>query len=115
MQLIWTGAYLCDRNKLRNITAAIDQIDQLRAQEGANESDFDELVLELMPGNICGYYYVDHATRSFRWLHDHNITYYIEEVKGAESPAHISMVHRDSAFCTLMMTQLGHEIEAQYW
>ena len=105
-QRIWTGAYLCDRNKLWNITSAIDQIDQLIAQEGANENNFDELVLELMPGpgNICGYYYVDHANRSFRWLHDHNITCYISGVIGAESPAHISMAHRDSAFCTLMMT-----------
>ena len=90
---ILTNAYLCNDEVLYDINAAVDDI----LAKDFDQDELEELVLELMPPNDdkieikCGYYFVNHNSRSLRWLEDFDISDLLGEARGANSRAHISM------------------------
>jgi hypothetical protein len=107
---ILTNAYLCNDEVLNNINAAVDDI----LAKDFDPNELEELVLELMPsdeeeeGTVseltppeddkieikCGYYFVNHKSRSIRWLEDYGFPNLLAETRGANSLAHISMPFR---------------------
>ena len=104
---ILTNAYLCNDEVLYNINAAVDDI----LAKDFDPNELEELVLELMPPGKetvseltppdeeeieikCGYYFVNHESRSLRYLEDFGFSNLIYEARGANSRAHISMPFR---------------------
>jgi len=73
------------------VDACISKIYNLLALADFDKTNLDELVIDLMSETKCGYYFVNHKDRSLVWLHDFDISGYTNEIKGATSPAHISM------------------------
>jgi hypothetical protein len=73
------------------VNACITKIYNLLALADFDKTNLNELVIDLMPEGKCGYYFVNHKDRSLFWLHDFDISEYINDVRGAISPAHISM------------------------
>jgi hypothetical protein len=53
-----------------------------------------DLVLDIMPTEnekmLWSYYYACHKTRCLFWLDEYDASYMISEIRGVESPAHIS-------------------------
>jgi len=87
---ILTNAYLCKDEVLKNINAAMDDI----LAKNFDRNEFEELVLDLISEKDeikCGYYFVNHKSRTPVWLETFNISDHLEEVVGATSADHISM------------------------
>ncbi|KAI0918570.1 hypothetical protein AcV5_002523 [Taiwanofungus camphoratus] len=99
---IYTDAYLCDPKVLYEVSSFGDAINDLLQRDSMRLPVDTELVLELEDEGEgeykwC-YYFVCHHTRTLFWLHEHDVSEYIDSVTGVRSPAH-----------------LKHQIEYYYW
>jgi hypothetical protein len=111
---VLTNAYLCKDEVLKNINAAMDDI----LAKDFDWNEFEELVLDMISEKDfkCGYYFINHKSRTPVWLERNDISDHLEEVMGATSADHISMtLYSFSLWSNDGILQSGHEMEAQYW
>jgi hypothetical protein len=92
VQKIFTDAHLYNPDILLHATAFIRRIDDLKRIKNVQLDA--ELVLEITPDDQgmlqCGYYFVDHQTRSLFWLEEFEAEDLTYEIKGLSSAAHLS-------------------------
>ncbi|KAG0697076.1 hypothetical protein DFH29DRAFT_836251 [Suillus ampliporus] len=86
-----------DETTFRLVDECVDELyDLAHAKSASLQSDEIELVVQLWPAEAedaqvsCQYYFVDHATRTLFWLHDHQATENIfSGLQGVADPSHI--------------------------
>ncbi|KAH7914526.1 hypothetical protein BJ138DRAFT_1079243 [Hygrophoropsis aurantiaca] len=100
---IYTDANLYKHKNFEVITTCANRIFDEAKQQNIDLNDKSELVLELMDVKRskqwkCGYYFVEHTSRSIFWAHPYEAEPIFGGVKGVKSQSHIK-----------------YAIEAQYW
>lgn len=120
IQRIYTDAYLCDPKVLYEVSSFGDAINDLLQRDSMRLPVDTELVLELEDEGEgeykwC-YYFVCHHTRTLFWLHEHDVSEYIDSVTGVRSPAHLSQFKSPIASrCEGLTLVSEHQIEYYYW
>ncbi len=79
-----------------------------------------DLVLDIMPTEdekmLWSYYYACHKTRCLFWLDEYDASYMISEIRGVESPAHISASPSFTRLPLYPLIQCAeHRLEDLYW
>ncbi|KAH7924789.1 hypothetical protein BV22DRAFT_1119960 [Leucogyrophana mollusca] len=100
---IFTDANLFKHKNLDVINACAEQIYDHAKTQGIELTRESELVLEILGERNakqwqCGYYFVEHETRSLFWAHPYEAEPIFGGVKGVKSASHIK-----------------YAVEAQYW
>jgi len=108
---------------MNSVDRFIEQIEHVLQASGVSLHPNVETVLELLPAYsdgeiLCGYYFVDHTSRSLFWPVDFEADFLLREVKGVTSLTHISK-YMQCIVAHLVEPQLQrlseHLIEAEYW
>ncbi|KAG1767358.1 hypothetical protein EV702DRAFT_1036102 [Suillus placidus] len=92
-----------DEYSFRLLDKCADELYDLARTKSPNfDADDIELVVQVVPNKTdsCQYYFVDHATRTLFWLHDHDgaTENIFDELQGIYDPSHIR-----------------YALESQYW